>query len=110
MYTFFLGIYKASKIVGVTGYCMVLAELFGMGPLLHLLLPKDLPIDLVWYGLYFGILGRDCAQVRKSTGPWGRCGKDGYRAKGQFKTGLRVGVTLSAVGSSSRWEPWSPSL
>jgi hypothetical protein len=35
-----------------------------MGPLLHLLLPLDLPIDLVWYGLYYGILGRDCAQVR----------------------------------------------
>ncbi|PNW85410.1 hypothetical protein CHLRE_03g185100v5 [Chlamydomonas reinhardtii] len=67
VYTFFLGIYKASKIVGVTGYCMVLAELFGMGPLLHLLLPKDLPIDLVWYGLYFGILGRDCAQVATDT-------------------------------------------
>ncbi|EFJ52149.1 hypothetical protein VOLCADRAFT_120375 [Volvox carteri f. nagariensis] len=63
IYTFFLGVYRASKVVGVVGYCLVLAEVFGMGPLLHLVLPKDLPIDLVWYGLYFGILGRDCAQV-----------------------------------------------
>ncbi|KXZ56725.1 hypothetical protein GPECTOR_1g653 [Gonium pectorale] len=67
VYTFFLGVYKASKVVGVTGYCMVLAELFGMGPLLHLLLPRDFAIDLVWYGLYFGILGRDCAQVASDS-------------------------------------------
>ncbi|GIL42988.1 hypothetical protein Vafri_801 [Volvox africanus] len=63
VYTFFLGVYKVSKVVGVAGYCLVLAEVFGLGPLLHLVLPRDLPIDLVWYGLYFGILGRDCAQV-----------------------------------------------
>lgn len=63
VYTFFLGVYRASKVVGVLGYCLVLAEVFGLGPLLHFVLPRDLPIDLVWYGLYFGILGRDCAQV-----------------------------------------------
>ncbi|GLC38944.1 hypothetical protein PLESTB_000464200 [Pleodorina starrii] len=67
VYTFFLGAYKASKVMGVAGYCLVLAEVFGMGPLLHLLLPRDLPIDLVWYGLYFGILGRDCAQVASDS-------------------------------------------
>ncbi|GFR41018.1 hypothetical protein Agub_g1450 [Astrephomene gubernaculifera] len=63
VYTFFLGLYRVCKVVGVTGYAFVLAEMFGLGPLLHLLFPKDLAIDLVWYGLYFGILGRDCAQV-----------------------------------------------
>lgn len=63
MYTFFLGIYRVSKVVGVAGYCLVMAELFGAGPLMHMVLPRDLAIDMVWYGLYFGILGRDCAQV-----------------------------------------------
>lgn len=28
-----------------------------------MILPKDAAIDLLWYGLYFGVLGRDCAEV-----------------------------------------------
>ncbi|KAG2499840.1 hypothetical protein HYH03_002131 [Edaphochlamys debaryana] len=67
VYTFFLGAYKAAKVIGVTGYILVLCDLMGMGPLLHLMLPRDIPVDLVWYGLYFGILGRDCAQVATDT-------------------------------------------
>ncbi|PNH12443.1 RING finger protein [Tetrabaena socialis] len=67
VYTFFLGVFRVSKIIGVIGYCLVLSEMMGMGPLWQLLLPKDLSIDLVWYGLYFGILGRDCAQVASDS-------------------------------------------
>ncbi|GFH23320.1 uncharacterized protein HaLaN_20917 [Haematococcus lacustris] len=41
----------------------MLLELLGAGPMLRLLLPKGTSLDVLWYGLYFGVLGRDCAEV-----------------------------------------------
>lgn len=49
--------------MGVCGYGLIFFELFGLGHLLRLFLPPTISIDLLWYGLYFGILGRDCAEV-----------------------------------------------
>lgn len=63
VYSFFLGMFRVSKVIGVVGYVLVLLEIFGLGPVMRLVLPKDLALDLVWYGVYFGIMGRDCAQV-----------------------------------------------
>ncbi len=63
MYTWFLAAYKVSVAVGMTGYVMLICEIFGLGVLLDLLLPKGTSILLIWYGLYFGVLGRDCAEV-----------------------------------------------
>jgi RING finger protein 121 len=63
VYSFFLGMFRVSKVIGVVGYVLVLLEIFGLGPVMRYVLPKDLALDLVWYGVYFGIMGRDCAQV-----------------------------------------------
>lgn len=63
MYTWFLGVYKVSIALGITAYILILLEMFGIGLLLSWLIPKDLSILMLWYGLYFGILGRDCAEV-----------------------------------------------
>ena len=52
-----------SVAVGGIGYLLLLLELFGIGPILRFLYPPTLSIMMVWYGLYFGILGRDCAEV-----------------------------------------------
>ena len=42
----------------------LLAEVVGIGHLFRLIhVPPDLALDLLWYGLYFGVLGRDCAEV-----------------------------------------------
>ena len=63
MYTFFLGIFRASVALGVAGYVLVIAEVMGVGALMRPILPPSLPLSLLWYGIYFGILGRDCAEV-----------------------------------------------
>lgn len=55
--------YRVSKMIGMVGYVLLLCEVMGMGPLFRLILPRDIAIDLVWYGVYFGVLGRDCAEV-----------------------------------------------
>lgn len=49
--------------LGLIGYITLILELFGLGPLFLLLHLETTPLDLLWYGLYFGILGRDCAEV-----------------------------------------------
>ena len=76
VYSFFLGIFRVCKIIGVAGYVLVLLEIFGLGPVMRLVLPKDLALDLVWYGVYFGIMGRDCAQVA-SDGLAAQLGNEG---------------------------------
>lgn len=67
MYTLFLGIYKTSIVVGFGGYILLILELFGVGMLLRPLLSPILSIQMLWYGLYFGVLGRDCAEVVSDT-------------------------------------------
>lgn len=63
VYSFFLVLYRVSVFIGMTGYIMVICEMFGLGILFDLVLPKGTSFLMVWYGLYFGILGRDCAEV-----------------------------------------------
>jgi RING finger protein 121 len=63
VYTWFLAAYKVSVAVGMTGYVMLIFEIFGLGILINLILPQGTSILLIWYGLYFGVLGRDCAEV-----------------------------------------------
>ena len=49
--------------IGLCGYTALLIEFFGLAPLFMMLGIGGLPFVLLWYGLYFGILGRDCAEV-----------------------------------------------
>lgn len=63
VYTWFFAVYRVSVAVGLCGYTALLFEFFGLAPLFMLLGIGDLPFVLLWYGLYFGILGRDCAEV-----------------------------------------------
>ena len=63
MYSYFLGIYKVSVAIGLAGYALLILEFFGMGPLLRPVLAPTASFMLLWYGLYFGVLGRDCAEV-----------------------------------------------
>jgi len=49
--------------IGLAGYALLILEFFGMGPLLRPVLAPTASFMLLWYGLYFGVLGRDCAEV-----------------------------------------------
>ena len=64
---FFLAVYKTSVVVGVAGYVLLVLELLGIGALLRPLLSPALSLQMLWYGLYFGVLGRDCAEVVSDT-------------------------------------------
>lgn len=51
VYTFFLSSHKVSVALGVAGYLLVVAEVFGLAPVLRILrLPPELSILLLWYG------------------------------------------------------------
>jgi hypothetical protein len=55
--------YKVSVAVGVAGYALVILEIAGCGMFLRSVFTPLFPFLLLWYGLYFGVLGRDCAEV-----------------------------------------------
>jgi RING finger protein 121 len=63
VYGWFLAAYKVSVAVGVSGYILLVLDMFGIGLLLAKLVEPGLSLLLLWYGLYFGILGRDLAEV-----------------------------------------------
>lgn len=65
VYRWFLLIYQASYALGIIGYIILLVVFTGLG----LLLPfnpdtiLEFGITLVFYGVYYGVMGRDCAEV-----------------------------------------------
>jgi hypothetical protein len=66
VFTWFLYSHRVCIAVGATGYALFLLELLGAGPLVWLILGKGASILLLFYGLYFGVLGRDTAEVAAS--------------------------------------------
>jgi len=64
VYSWFLAVFAVSRAIGVAGYVMVLLEVFGAGPLMSAVgFPPGASLTLLFYGLYFGILTRDCAEL-----------------------------------------------
>jgi len=56
-------VYRLSVGIGVCGYIAILIEFFGLTPIFVMMGIETVPIVMVWYGLYFGIMVRDCAEV-----------------------------------------------
>lgn len=50
-------------VIGVVGYGLLVVEGVGLGLLLGPWWPEGISLMLIWYGLYFGVLGRDLAEV-----------------------------------------------
>lgn len=63
VFSWFLGTHRVCIAVGAAGYVLFLFELFGLGPIIWMVLGKGTTFVMIWYGLYFGILGRDAAEV-----------------------------------------------
>eukprot|EP00210_Caulerpa_lentillifera_P009503 g9063.t1 len=63
VYTWFFAVYRCSVIIGIIGYTTFVVELLGLAPIFQDLGIAATPSIFLWYGLYFGILGRDCAEV-----------------------------------------------
>ncbi|XP_064636124.1 E3 ubiquitin ligase Rnf121-like isoform X2 [Lineus longissimus] len=65
VYTWFVIIYKISYALGIVGYCVIMFTLFGLN-LLFMIQPNvamDFGLLLLFYGLYYGVVGRDFAEV-----------------------------------------------
>ena len=64
VYTWFYNLYRLCYSMGVLGYVAILIEIFGIREALFL--PKSMSMYatlLLFYGLYFGVLGRDFAEL-----------------------------------------------
>ncbi|PIK45374.1 hypothetical protein BSL78_17756 [Apostichopus japonicus] len=65
VYRWFNFIYKISYGLGLAGYMIMMATVFGLN-LLLLIRPEkcfDVGLLLIFYGLYYGVLGRDFAEI-----------------------------------------------
>lgn len=49
--------------IATVGVALVVGNFFGLGLLESLFFSPDTQILLFWYGVYFGVLTRDCAEV-----------------------------------------------
>ncbi|PRW20957.1 RING finger 121 [Chlorella sorokiniana] len=63
VYAFFMVVFRLSVGIGFAGYVLLLLEFTGAGLILIPLLGPGAAVVAIWYGLYFGILTRDCAEV-----------------------------------------------
>lgn len=65
VYKWFYFIYKLSYTLGVLGYFVLLATFFGLNLVFNQKpqLWMDCGILLIVYGLYYGVLGRDLAEI-----------------------------------------------
>jgi hypothetical protein len=67
VFAWFLYTHNVCIAIGAAGYAFFLLEILGAQPLVTLILGKGGSLNLLVYGLYFGILGRDAAEIA-STG------------------------------------------
>ena len=71
--------YKSSVAVGLFGYVMVLLDVMSGGALVGWVGESGIGILCIWYGLYFGVLNRDVAEVvsDRLVGGFGKHGRSG---------------------------------
>uniref|UniRef100_A0A8C6T522 Ring finger protein 121 n=1 Tax=Neogobius melanostomus TaxID=47308 RepID=A0A8C6T522_9GOBI len=65
VYKWFFLLYKISYAIGIAGYSVVMFTLFGIN-LIFRIKPEDamdFGVSLLFYGLYYGVLGRDFAEM-----------------------------------------------
>ena len=65
MYRWFLFIYQATYVTGIVGYVILLLIFTGIGLLLpvHPDTIMELGVTLIFYGVYYGVMGRDFAEL-----------------------------------------------
>ena len=61
-YSWFYWVYRLSYITAVVGYLVLMTEFFGLSALTGIPM-VSLGSLLLFYGLYFGVLGRDLAEI-----------------------------------------------
>lgn len=86
VFAWFLAVYRVSVAIGLAGYVLLVLFFLSPGLLRAHVLPAGLPFTLLWYGLYFGVLGRDSAEVASD------------RMAAVMGTGRRLTVSINNCG------------
>ncbi|TFK16218.1 kelch-like protein 2 [Platysternon megacephalum] len=65
VYKWFLLIYKLSYAIGIVGYLAIMFTMFGFNLFFRIKTEDsmDLGVILLFYGLYYGVMGRDFAEI-----------------------------------------------
>lgn len=65
VYKYFLFLHKMSYVLGIGGYFALMSALMGINVLFGISTNTimDIGICLLFYGLYYGVLGRDFAHI-----------------------------------------------
>lgn len=63
VFSWFLYSHHTCVAIGAAGYFLFILELLGVGPVVKAIFGDSTSVLLLWYGLYFGVLGRDTAEV-----------------------------------------------
>lgn len=65
VYRWFFFIYQASYICGIAGYILIILTLFGFNLIVQIKhqTTMDLGFVIIFYAIYFGVIGRDFAEV-----------------------------------------------
>lgn len=95
VYKWFLLIYKLSYAAGIIGYLVIMFTIFGLNVLL-LVKPQtsmDFGLLLLFYGLYFGVVARDIAEVCADT----MAAQIGVRTLLNCCTSLHIFISLHIV-------------
>ncbi|KGL88552.1 RING finger protein 121, partial [Charadrius vociferus] len=113
VYKWFLLIYKISYATGIVGYMAVMFTLFGLN-LLFRIKPEDamdFGISLLFYGLYYGVLERDfaemCADYMAST--IGVTTRDGFTPRASFCCSYPRQLVLS-LRTEDVFLQWGPKI
>lgn len=69
MYKWFYFIYKLSYALGIIGYILIVFTFFGLNIVMNVKphVWMDWGMLFIFYGLYFGVLGRDVAEICADT-------------------------------------------
>lgn len=65
VYKYFLFLHKGSYILGIIGYLILMFTLLGVNLIFNIKsnTSMDIGICLLFYGIYYGVLGRDLAEI-----------------------------------------------
>lgn len=69
VYKWFYFVYKLTYVLGIIGYFIMIAAFFGFSVIFNVAPPvwMDYGLIVMYYGLYFGVLGQDVAEICASV-------------------------------------------
>ena len=65
VYKWFYNIHRVTYFLGIVGYLIIMGTFLGINVLLYISPDTAMGagVTIIFYGLYYGVLGRDCAEI-----------------------------------------------